>query len=216
MADSTSNIPQIAQSQSQKEVLANALFDATSTWMIFGRNSLTSAGLTWGYLGGRIYLSGSPSVIANGTITLAANQTNYVEVNQLGVVSSNTSGFSLDRAPLYRVVTGATTVTSYEDHRSSTMFDRLFYARATVAIGAPANQNLTFAQAMCHSLVFTGALASNKDIIVPTVARTYFVFANTTGGQTITIRTASGTGVTLTDGQRRIIECDGVNVVAFT
>jgi hypothetical protein len=215
MADSTTNIPQISQSQSQKEVLANALFDATSIWMIFGRNSLTSSGLIWGYLGGRIYLSGNPTVIANGTITLAANQTNYVEVNQSGVVSSNTSGFSLDRAPLYRVVTGATTVTSYEDHRSQTLFDRVFYGRITVNIG-PANATLTLAQALAHSIEFTGALNANRNVTFPTVTRSYLLFANTTGGQTITVKTAAGTGVTLTDGQRRIVECDGVNIVAFT
>ena len=216
MADSTSNIPQILQSQAQKEVLANALFDASSLCMIFGRNALTSTGLVWGYLGGRIYLNGSPVVVANGTVTLPASQTNYVEVSQTGVVSSNTSGFSVDRAPLYRVVTGATSVTSYEDHRSPTAFDKIFFSRATVAIGVAANQPLTLAQALCDSIMFTGALASPKDIVVPNVVRSYLVYANTTGGQTITIKTAAGTGVTLTDGQRRIIECDGVNVFAFT
>jgi hypothetical protein len=216
MADSTSNIPQISQSQSQKEVLANALFDTTSPSIIFGRNSLTSAGLTWGFLGGRIYLNGNPTVIANGTITLAANQTNFVEVNQSGVVSSNTSGFSADRAPLYRVVTGASTVTSYEDHRSQTLFDRLFYGRTTLNVGPAATTTLTLAQSLAHSIGFTGALPSNRTVIFPTVTRNYLLFANTTGGQTITVRTAAGTGVTLTDGQRRIVECDGVNIVAFT
>ncbi len=216
MADSTSNVPQILQSQAQKEVLANALFDAASPALLWGRNSLTSSGLVWGYFGGRVYLNGVATVIANATLTLAASQTNFIEVSRSGVVSSNTSAFSADRAPLYRVVTGATSVSSYEDHRSAVAFDRLFQSRAVVPLGLPANQTLTLAEAMCHSIELTGALAANKDVIVPTVARSYLFFANTTGGQTITVRTAAGTGVSLTDGQRRILECDGINVVAFT
>lgn len=216
MADSTSNVPQIQQAQSQKEVLANALFDTVSPSMLFGRNSLTSIGLVWGYLGGRLYLNGAAIVIANATLVLPANQTSFIEVSQSGAVTSNTTGFSIDRAPLYRVVTGATAINSYEDHRSQTCFDRLFNSRAVVALGAPVTQTLTFAQAMCHSLVFTGALVTNKEVIVPSIVRSYLVFANTTGGQTVTVKTAAGTGVALTDGQRLIVECDGVNVFAYS
>ncbi len=211
MADSTTSVPQILQSQAQKEVLANALFDALSPSMLFGRNMFASIGLVWGYLGGRIYLNGSAVVLANGVLTLQANQTNFIEVSQSGVVSSNTTGFSIDRAPLYRVVTGATTITSYEDHRSATVFDRVFYGRASVSLGV-ANATLTLAQALCHSIEFTGLLNANRNVVFPNVARSYIVFANTTGGQTINVKTAAGTGVALTDGQRQLVECDGVNM----
>jgi hypothetical protein len=211
MADQTTFVPQLLSSQAAKEVLANALFDAASPAMLFGRNAQTTSGLVWGYLGGRTYLAGAAFVYPNATLTLPANQTNFIEVSIAGVVSSNTTGFSIDRAPLYRVVTGATTITGYEDHRSATIFDRMFYGRTLVNLG-PANATLTFAQALCHSIEFTGLLNANRNVVFPTVARNYIVFANTTGGQIITVKTAAGTGVALNDGQRRLVECNGVNV----
>lgn len=211
MADQTTFVPQLLSSQAAKEVLANALFDAASPAMLFGRNAQTTAGLVWGYLGGRTYLAGAAVVFPNATLTLPASQTNYIEVSIAGVVLSNTSGFSLDRVPLYKVTTGTATITGYEDHRSAPLYDRVFYGRTSINIG-PANAALTFAQALCHSIEFIGNLSANRSVVFPTVARSYIVFANTTGGQTTTVKTSAGTGVAFNDGQRCFIECDGVNI----
>lgn len=211
MADQTTFVPQLLSSQAGKEILANVLFDAVSPAMLFGRNAQTTSGLVWGYLGGRTYLSGAAVVIANATLTLPANQTNFIEVSIAGVVTSNTSGFSLDRAPLYRVTTGATTITGYEDHRSATLFDRLFYGRVVIPMSNAA-VTLNFAQSLCHSIELTGNLTAPRNVTVPTIARQYIIFANTTNGQGIVVKTSGGTGVTFADGQRRLVECDGVNV----
>lgn len=211
MADSTSTLPQILQSQAQKEVLANALFDAASPSMLYARNAVTSLGLVWGYLGGRIYLNGAPVVIASGTLTLPASQTCYVEVGSNGAVSFNTTSFSAERVPLYRIVTGASSITSYEDHRSPLLLARLFYGRAVVPL-RDADLTLTLAQALCHSLEFTGALTALRTVTVPAVARSWIIAASTSGGQGVQLKTATGTGITLADGQRRWVECDGVNL----
>jgi hypothetical protein len=211
MADQTTNVPQLMSSQAAKEILANALFDAASPAMLFGRNAQTTSGIVWGYLGGRTYLSGSPVVIPNGTLTLTANQTNYIEVNVLGAVSSNTTGFTERRAPLYKVTTGSTTITNYEDHRSATLFDRVFYSRVVIPL-SDADVTFTVAHALCHSIELTGNLTAPRNVIVPTIERQYLIYANTTNAQGIVIKTAAGTGVTLSDGQRRFVECDGVNV----
>ncbi len=211
MADAATPIPQILQSQAQKEVLANALFDAASPSMLYGRNAITSLGLVWGYLGGRVYINGLPVVIANGTLTLAPNQTHYLEVTVSGAVFSNTTGFAADRVPLHRIVTGAASVTSYEDHRSPQLLARLFYGRAVVAI-RDADISLTLAQALCQSLEFSGALTAPRTVTVPAVARSWIVAVTTTGAQGVLLKTATGNALALADGQRRLIECDGVNL----
>lgn len=119
MSDSTSNLDLISPSQAQKEVTANALFDAASPAMLYGRRAVTTAGLTWGYYGGYLMASGALVGVANGTVALAASTTNYVEANpDTGVVTANTAGFTAGKVPLYEIVTGAGSVTSYIDRRA--------------------------------------------------------------------------------------------------
>lgn len=118
MAGSTSNLDLISSSQAQKEVTANALFDAASSSLTFGRRASTCAALTWGYYGGTFPASAGLIQIANGTLALTANATNYIEVDADGVISANTTDFTLGRLALYEVITGAATVSSYTDWRS--------------------------------------------------------------------------------------------------
>lgn len=118
MAGSTSNLDLISVSQAQKETTANALFDAGSPATLFGRRASTCAALTWGYYGGTLLVGGTPTAISNGTVALSASTTNYVEADASGVVSKNTTGFTDGRIPLYQIVTGASTVSSYTDKRA--------------------------------------------------------------------------------------------------
>jgi len=123
MSNSTTLLDTIQQSQAQKEVTANALHDASSPAMLFGRRASTCAGLTWGYYGGYLSVSGTPTAVANGTITLAASDTSYVEANATtGAVSSNTTGFTVGSIPLYEVETGPSSVVSYLDKRCFAMY----------------------------------------------------------------------------------------------
>jgi hypothetical protein len=214
MAYGVSHIPQLLQSQAQKEVIANLLFDAASPSMLWARNAQTSVGLIWGYIGGRVYINGSPVVIANGTLTLTASQTVYVEVGITGSVTQNTIGFTADKAPLYKITTNATGVASYEDQRCANVLNRFFMARTSIAIAA-GNVTLTQAQALCESIQLTGALTVARIITFPSVVRAYRISCNTTGAQVITLKTATGTGVNLADGQRRWVECDGINFYLF-
>lgn len=131
MSNSTTLLDTIATNQSNKEVVVNALFDATSPTMLWGRHASACTGLTWGFYGGTF----GSTAIANGTVTLTASTTNYVYAdNATGAVSVNTTGVPGSKIPLYTVVTGATTVTSYTDVRS--------YAPSAIVGGAtsePAN-----------------------------------------------------------------------------
>jgi hypothetical protein len=115
MSNSTTQLDTIATNQSNKEVVVNALFDAASPGMIWGRHASACSGLTWGYYGGQY----KTNAIANGTVALTASATNYVYADpSTGAVSVNTTGTPGSAIPLYTIVTGTTTVTSYTDARS--------------------------------------------------------------------------------------------------
>jgi len=121
MANSSSNLDLLAQSQQGKEVTANALFDAASPGMLFGRRAAGCVALTWAYYGGPIIITGTPTRISNGSLSLAASSVIYVEATTTGVVSTNTTGWTAGRSPLYKITTGAASVTSYEDWRCMAM-----------------------------------------------------------------------------------------------
>ena len=109
MSNSTTLLDLIAQSQSSKEVTANALADAGSPATLFGRRASLCSGLNWFYYGGIMLIDGVLTAISNNAAALAlsASTTNYVEATRAGVVSKNTTGFTAGSIPLYTIVTGA-------------------------------------------------------------------------------------------------------------
>jgi len=124
MADNPTNLPLISASQGGKEITANALFDAASPGTAFGRDQVTSIGLTWGYLGGVIRPAGVPTPVANGTVALTASSTNYIYSTSAGVVTVTTSipgswpgPLAAGAIALYEVVTGTASATSWVDYR---------------------------------------------------------------------------------------------------
>jgi hypothetical protein len=58
----------------------------------------------------------------------------------------------------------------------------------------------------------TGAPTSGFNCIVPTLSKLYLVINNT--GQTMTIKTASGTGIAIPAASNQWLACDGTNVIA--
>lgn len=213
MANSTTNIDTISASQSGKEVTANAFFDAASQVAIFGRRASTCTLLTWGYYGGRILVDGVLTTISNGTLSLSASTTNYVEATRAGVVSTNTTGFTAGRIPLYTIVTGASTVTSWTDER--TPVDRKYLTSDVSFAVTTANVTLTAAQARARYLTTTGALTGNRDVILPNNGE-WIVYCNNSGAFTTTFKTSGGSGIVVGQGKRCILYADGTNVVRIT
>jgi hypothetical protein len=62
-------------------------------------------------------------------------------------------------------------------------------------------------------VVATGALTAARNIICPTSSKLYFVANNTTGGFSIVFKTSAGTGITVPNGARMVLYCNGTNVV---
>jgi hypothetical protein len=212
MSGSTSLLDLISSSQASKEVTANALFDACSPAMLFGRRASTTAALTWGYYGGVMLVDGVLTAIANGTVALSASSTNYVEATRAGVVSKNTTGFTAGRIPLYKIVTGAATITSYEDWRIMPVPTS---GRLALAM-TDANTPLTADQARNTILELIGTLTAQRNIVLPLDAQQWTVFNNTTGGFGLQFIGATGTGIVVAAGKRAIIYSDGTNVVRVT
>ncbi|MCA7901943.1 hypothetical protein LGM39_21465 [Burkholderia cepacia] len=120
MSNSSTLLDTLSATSSTKEATLNALFDAASPLLLWGRRAATTGGLVWGYYSGT-YTSpaGVMQSVPDGTLTLAASATNFIFADPVtGAVSTNTSGFPATSFPLYQVVTGTLTASSYADVRS--------------------------------------------------------------------------------------------------
>lgn len=76
-----------------------------------------------------------------------------------------------------------------------------------------ADVTVTQLQSAYPVIVVSGALTGNRNLILPAVVGEWIVQNNTTGAYTLTAKTASGTGVTLTQNASTYIYGDGTNIV---
>jgi len=56
------------------------------------------------------------------------------------------------------------------------------------------------------------SLTATRDLIVPTTEKPYIVHNATTGSQSIRVKTAAGTGITIPNGSKALVYADGTNV----
>jgi hypothetical protein len=202
-------LTQISSSQSQKEVTANENFAAVAPSGLFARKYSATTGLTWAYYGGIIQVDGVLTSISDGTLSLSASNTNYIETTRAGSVSSNTAGFTAGRIPLYTAVADGTGVTSYADYRL-TNFQQV--GRLSKSVAGGTDVTLTAAEARNQILELTGILTGNINVIVPAVAWEWIVYNGTSGAFTLAVKTAAGTGITVAQGKRAQLYGDGTNV----
>ena len=214
MSNSTQFLDLIAVAQASKEVTANALFDAMSPAAIFGRREAGCSGLTWAYYGGWMYTTGGAlQQIQNGIVTLTASANNRIEVDNAGTVFVHTNAnFTSGRLPLYLVVTGSTSVTSWQDYRALPWPIPLFSRAVETVTTADVTVTLS---ARADYIEVTGALTGNRNLIVPANGQ-WSIFNNTTGAYTLTVKTSSGSGVVVGQTKRCILIADGTNVVRLT
>lgn len=100
----------------------------------FDVDTVSTTGLTWGYLAGNLRVGAIIYTLAAGTVTLAASATNYVELDPATqTVSVNQVGYTTGRIPLRELVTDTTTVTTDTDRRAWVVGGQLFYADGLTA-----------------------------------------------------------------------------------
>ena len=111
---------------------------------------------------------------------------------------------------------GATTNTNL-----GTALEEAIVGRATVNFTSDANLTITLSNvnttqvARNYILNVTSAVALTvtRSLIVPTIDKPYVIENNTTGGQSILVKTSAGTGITVPTGKTVMVYANGTNVV---
>jgi len=97
------------------------------------------------------------------------------------------------------------------------LIDSSIAGMATVAVTGGAYSltanNSTADESRMAILKFTGVLASNSVITVPTQSKLYKVWNATSGAYTLTLKTAAGAGVAVAQGKKGMLLCDGTDVL---
>lgn len=85
-------------------------------------------------------------------------------------------------------------------------------------IPLPASGTYTLSTAEQNLIIykFTGTLTGNINVIVPPTIQQYWVDNETTGSYSLTLKTSSAAGTSVTQGARSILYCDGTNVLNAT
>jgi hypothetical protein len=84
----------------------------------------------------------------------------------------------------------------------------------SVTTGSAVSTGLTGNSSQYAVIRWTAGGTVTRVITVPAQSKTYVVINNTTSTQSITIKAATGTGVTVTAGTRAIVAWDGTNFVS--
>jgi len=89
----------------------------------------------------------------------------------------------------------------------------IFTTDANLTISLTNTVALQTARALVLNATSSGSLTATRELIVPTIEKQYIVQNNTTGGQSITVKTSAGTGITITNGRKAHLYVDGTNVI---
>lgn len=201
----------ITPSQPNKETPLVEMLRGVEWASLLSNNPAATSGLTFGVNGGVMLVDGVLTTISDQTTLLDASSTCYVEATRAGVISDNTTGFTAGKMPLFVVTTSASGVTSFVDWRTWQGLPGI-HGRASVAVTS-ADVTLSAAQARCDIINITGALTGDCNLIVPDGPQMWTVTNNTSGAHTLTVKTAAGTGVAITQGKAAAVLADGTNVI---
>lgn len=58
----------------------------------------------------------------------------------------------------------------------------------------------------------TGTLTAARNLVVPANKKLYFIYNNTTGGYAVTVKVSGQTGVSVPNGKKMLLVCDGTDV----
>jgi hypothetical protein len=83
----------------------------------------------------------------------------------------------------------------------------------TINVSGSGNYVLSGAELNRVAYEFTGVLSGNRNIIVPDTIQQYWVKNSTTGAFTLTVKTASGSGIAVQQSASEILYCNGTQVV---
>ena len=161
----------------------------------------------------------APAPAASSTAP-AMNGTAAVGVGTTYARADHVHASDTSRAPLASpALTGTPTAPTATDGTSTTQLATTAFVQTAIggylAIAiTTADVTLTTAQASNPLIKATGALTAARNLIIPqTSTRLYAIENATTGAFALTVKTPSGAGVTVAQGKRQLVYCDGVNIV---
>lgn len=184
MSNSVTNLDLISQSQSQKEVTANALFDAASPALLYGRHASATGGLTWGYYGGNLSIGGVATPIANGIVALLEG-TNCIEADPATGAVTRSGTFTTGKIKLYTVVVTNSLVSSYTDHR-------------TAAIGVPSGASQPIIVTLTYAATLTVNLSAGDIFELALSGPCAMSFSGGYDGKVVKLRITQGGAYALT------------------
>lgn len=111
---------------------------------------------------------------------------------------------------------GATTNNNF-----SNVFEEAIVGYGNPEYPSDANLTLTLtdsvstqtARNLVLNVTSSGSLTATRELVVPTIEKQYIVQNNTTGGQSITVKTSAGTGITVPNGRKAHLYVNGTNVI---
>lgn len=163
-------------------------------------------------------VQGGSTGVSNAPLKNLANRTAWLK-SQIDGINNGTIGLALYARLASPTFTGSPAAPTAALGDNTTKLATTAFVQKTLggvlskSITGGVNVTLTAVEAGNGILVFTGALTASISVIVPTApTRPWVVFNNTTGAFTLTVKTASGTGVAVPQGKREIVYCDGTNV----
>lgn len=83
----------------------------------WGPRAAAFSGLTYAYFGGAAWSGSAWTEVADGTIALTDNATNYVERTEGGTVSKNTTSFTASKIPMAKITTVSGAITAIAERR---------------------------------------------------------------------------------------------------
>ena len=89
----------------------------------------------------------------------------------------------------------------------------VFTSDANLTISLSNTVALQTARALVLNATSTGSLTVTRELVVPTIEKQYIVQNNTSGAQSITVKTSGGTGITVPNGRKAHLYVDGTNVI---
>jgi hypothetical protein len=107
------------------------------------------------------------------------------------------------------------------DDSIATLFDMIDRAHSGIGISTTggdttlSNVDFTLDQAKAETLEVSGTLSSNATIIIPNAKKKYIVKNGTSGAFTLSIKTSSGSAITITQSSAATVYCDGSNGMSY-
>lgn len=104
----------------------------------------------------------------------------------------------------------------------TSLVDQAVAGSVTITMAVDTNYTLTSTNGASDEArnmfinVSGGPHTLTKNVVCPSVSKLYVVTNNTSGGQAILFKTSAGSGVTIPNGTRATVYCNGTNVTAVT